>query len=513
MFAFAIWDARGHRLLLARDPIGIKPIYYGVFGNCFLFASELRTLLDTGFISRRMDRAGLLNYLNFGSLYDPITLVEGVSCLRPGHYLTWQKGTLQETKYWDLLEHRQGSSSNHSHASPAQRKKQEEEIFAAIEQSVSMQTVSDVPVGVFLSGGIDSSSLVGLLCGRGSQVSTFSIVFREADYNEAEYSRVVAKKFETDHHEILISQEEALKAIPRALEAMDQPTIDGFNTYLVSQATREAGIKVALSGLGGDELFAGYSSFKTVPRIEGFLRFWGGLPDLLKRSLASSLSAFASDTDQSRKLHAAIAPNSRVLHPYFLTRMLFTPERSDWLSHSRDQQATDRANASLAVELSRTEELDPINRVSYLESRCYMLNTLLRDSDVMSMAHGLEIRVPLIDHRLAEQLLALPGNWKMDSRTPKPLLVAALRGELPDEIVHRRKRGFTLPFEHWLCDELRAEVESTLRRIADGPLATLLNVHAVDRVWDDFLQGRTSWSRPWSLYVLQRWCELHTMTV
>jgi asparagine synthase (glutamine-hydrolysing) len=138
-----------------------------------------------------------------------------------------------------------------------------------------------------------------------------------------------------------------------------------------------------------------------------------------------------------------------------------------------------------------------------------MLNTLLRDSDVMSMAHGLEIRVPLIDYRLAQQLLALPGSWKMDSRTPKPLLVGALRGELPDEIVHRRKRGFTLPFEHWLRDELRAEVESTLRRIADGPLATLLNVHAVDRVWDDFLQGRTSWSRPWSLYVLQRWCELH----
>jgi asparagine synthase (glutamine-hydrolysing) len=460
-----------------------------------------------------MDRAGLLNYLNFGSLYDPIALVEGVSCLRPGHYLTWQKGTLQETKYWDLLEHRRQRSSNHLHASPAQRKSLEEEIFATIQQSVSMQTVSDVPVGVFLSGGIDSSSLVGLLSRCGSQVSTFSIIFREADYNEAEYSRLVAKKFETDHHEILISQEEALKAIPHALEAMDQPTIDGFNTYLVSQATREAGIKVALSGLGGDELFAGYSSFKTVPQMERFLRYWGRLSDFLKRPLANGFSTFASDTDQSRKLHAAIAPNSRVLHPYFLTRMLFTPEQSDLLSHSRDQQATDRVSASLVGELSRTESLDPINRVSYLESRCYMLNTLLRDSDVMSMAHGLEIRVPFIDHRLAEQLLALPGKWKMDGGTPKPLLVAALRGELPDEIVHRRKRGFTLPFEHWLRDELRAEVESTLRRIADGPLATLLNVHAVDRVWDDFLQGRTSWSRPWSLYVLQRWCELHAMTV
>jgi asparagine synthase (glutamine-hydrolysing) len=509
MFAFAIWDGQRHRLLLARDPMGIKPIYYGVFGKTFLFASELRTLLGTELVPRRLDRAGLLNYLNFGSLYDPITLVEGISCLRPGHYLMWENGTLRDAKYWDLLEHRQGSSSNHSHATPGQRKNHEEETFAAIEQSVSMQIISDVPVGVFLSGGIDSSSLVGLLSRCGSQVSTFSIVFSEADYSEAEYSRAVANKFGTDHHEMLISQEEALKAIPHALGAMDQPTIDGINTYLVSRATREAGIKVALSGLGGDELFAGYSSFKTVPQMERFSMYWGHLPNFLKRPLASSFSAFASDTDQSRKLAAVLAPNSRIIHSYFLTRMLFTPEQSDLLSHSRDQQVTDRANASLAVELSRTEELDPVNRVSYLESRCYMLNTLLRDSDVMSMAHGLEIRVPLIDYRLAQQLLALPGNWKMDSRTPKPLLVGALRGELPDEIVHRRKRGFTLPFEHWLRDELRAEVESTLRRIADGPLATLLNVHAVNRVWEDFLQGRTSWSRPWSLYVLQRWCELH----
>jgi asparagine synthase (glutamine-hydrolysing) len=509
MFAFAIWDGQRHRLLLARDPMGIKPIYYGVFGKTLLFASELRTLLGTGLIPRRMDCAGLLNYLTFGSLYDPITLVEGISCLRPGHYLMWENGALRDTKYWDLLENRQGSSSNHSHASPAQRKNQEEEIFAVIEQSVSMQTVSDVPVGVFLSGGIDSSSLVGLLSRRGSHVSTFSIVFREADYSEAEYSRLVAKKFETDHHEILVSQVEALKAIPHALKAMDQPTIDGFNTFLVSQATRAAGIKVALSGLGGDELFAGYSSFKTVPQMERFLRYWAGLPDLVKGSLASSFSAFASDTDQSRKFAAMLAPNSRVSHPYYLTRMLFTPEQSDSLSHSCSQQTIQRANACFFEELSRTGELDPINRVSYLESRCYMLNTLLRDSDVMSMAHGLEIRVPLIDHQLAEQLLTLPAKWKMDGGTTKPLLVAALRGELPQEIVHRRKRGFTLPFEHWLRDELRAEVESTLRRIADGPLATVLNGHAVNRIWNDFLRERTSWSRPWSLYVLQRWCELH----
>jgi asparagine synthase (glutamine-hydrolysing) len=180
--------------------------------------------------------------------------------------------------------------------------------------------------------------------------------------------------------------------------------------------------------------------------------------------------------------------------------------------HSRDPQILKRADASLIEELNRTAELDPVNRVSYLESRCYMLNTLLRDSDSMSMAHGIEIRVPLIDHELSERLFALPGAWKLGKHTPKRLLVGALNGDLPDEIVHRRKRGFTLPFEHWLKEELRAEVELVLRRISSGPLATLLDPLAVEKVWRDFLQGRTSWSRPWSLYILQCWCELHSMT-
>jgi asparagine synthase (glutamine-hydrolysing) len=192
--------------------------------------------------------------------------------------------------------------------------------------------------------------------------------------------------------------------------------------------------------------------------------------------------------------------------------MLFTLEQNDALLLSLDLHTVSRANAVLNEELSRTTELDPVNRVSYLESRCYMLNTLLRDSDFMSMAHGLEIRVPLIDHQLAEKLFALPGAWKLDGRTPKRLLVETLRGELPENIIHRRKRGFSLPFEHWLRDELRAEVETVLGRIASGPLAKLLNIQAVEKIWEDFLRGRTSWSRPWALYVLQRWCELHEVT-
>jgi asparagine synthase (glutamine-hydrolysing) len=164
------------------------------------------------------------------------------------------------------------------------------------------------------------------------------------------------------------------------------------------------------------------------------------------------------------------------------------------------------AEAGLRTTLQETWDLDPINRVSYLEARCYMLNTLLRDSDFMSMAHGLEIRVPLIDHRLANKAMQIPGSWKREAGTPKPLLVHALNGALPDSIVHRKKRGFTLPFEHWMKDSLRSEMERSCQSMAEGPLQNAINPSAAKQVWQDFLHGRTSWSRPWSLFVLQQWC-------
>jgi asparagine synthase (glutamine-hydrolysing) len=189
--------------------------------------------------------------------------------------------------------------------------------------------------------------------------------------------------------------------------------------------------------------------------------------------------------------------------------MLFMPGQRDLLLQDHDGTATRMAEASQCDRLRSAQALDSVNRVSYLESRCYMLNTLLRDADFMSMSQGLEVRVPLIDHRLAKAVLGLPGGWKLSS-TPKRLLVEALAGSLPDDIVHRPKRGFTLPFERWMRQELRSEIESVLgeRRICEGPLRQLLHANQVRQVWKDFLEGKTSWSRPWSLFVLQRWCEL-----
>jgi len=510
MFAFAIWDARQHRLFLARDPMGIKPLYFAQRDQYFLFASEVRTLLGTGLIPRRIDPAGLMNYLSFGSAYDPLTLIEGIHALPAGHMLTAQGTTVQQSRYWDLID----EDENKNPALSAQNQSRAlSELRPLLEESVRLQLVSDVPVGVFLSGGIDSSALVSVLSRDGVTPSTFSIAFQEAEFSESEYSRLVAKQFHTDHHEISVSQSDVLSSIPDALGAMDLPTMDGVNTFFVSRAARRAGVKVALSGLGGDEVFAGYSSFRTVPRMERFTQLWNSVPRMFRTPLASAFSALTPPSDQNRKLVSLARDNGQITHPYFLSRMLFTPDQRDRLFPLGGQAAGSAAASQQSV-LRRAFHLDPINRVSYLESRCYMLNTLLRDSDFMSMSQGLEVRVPLIDHVLAKTVLALPGQWKLN-RTPKELLVNALAGSLPNEIIHRPKRGFTLPFDHWMRAELRPEIQPVLnvKRIDDGPLRGLLDGHETARVWNDFLRRSVSWSRPWALYVLQRWCELNSVSV
>jgi len=509
MFAFAIWDSHRQHLFLARDPMGIKPLYYAHTPSFFVFASEVRSLLGTGLVARRIDPAGLANYLTFGSSYDPLTLIDGVHALPAGHSLVWKDGLVQQSPYWDLVDDPLSSAESGRPISTDERGVTDS-LRSLLEESVRMQLVSDVPVGVFLSGGIDSSALVSILSRSGVRPSTFSIVFKEADFSEAQHSRAVAAKFQTDHHEIEVSQLDVLAAVPDALRAMDLPTMDGVNTFFVSREARKAGVKVALSGLGGDEIFAGYSSFRTIPRVERITRSWKHLPAFGRAGLASVFGALAPDSDQNRKLELMMFDGGKGIHPYFVSRMLFVPEQRNLLLRDQNESALETAAAAQQDRLRRALCLDPVNRVSYLESRCYMLNTLLRDSDFMSMSQGLEVRVPLIDHQLAKTVLALPGKWKLNG-TPKKLLVNALEGSLPDEIIHRPKRGFTLPFEHWMRQELRPEIEPVLApdRINGGPLGGVLRGDEVQKVWQSFLRRTVSWSRPWSLFVLQRWSELY----
>jgi asparagine synthase (glutamine-hydrolysing) len=490
IFAFTLWDARRNVLFLARDPLGVKPLYYSQQGERFLFASEIRALLRTGLVPQKLDRNGLFTFLNFGSIYEPYTAVEGAKALPPGKCLIWERGRLLIESYWTLPATDSSNSRN-----------SEERVAPLIVESICSQTVSDVPVGVFLSGGIDSSAITAVLS-RSRPPATFSVVFRESEYNESAASRLIAQRFKTDHHEILCSAEEGIAASHDAVSSMDQPSIDGLNTFLICRKAKEAGIKVVLSGLGGDELFGGYRSFRSVPKMERFLSYWTRVP--AARGFADFLLGKKHGSDSQRKLHALTSENGNLVHPYFLTRALFTP--ADTRRLLPIQQSAEPI-ACLRHMVAETMNMDAVNRVSYLESRCYMLNTLLRDSDVMSMAHGVELRVPLIDPRLAECMFSVPGRRKLDKRVPKPLLVNAVEPDLPPEIIHRRKQGFTFPFERWLRDQAGSEVERSIRRIANGPLSGAIDSSAASQVWLDFQRGLRSWSRPWALHVLQKWCE------
>jgi asparagine synthase (glutamine-hydrolysing) len=265
-------------------------------------------------------------------------------------------------------------------------------------------------------------------------------------------------------------------------------------------------VKVALTGLGADEMFAGYSNFRRVPKMERFVRRFGRLPQFTRRPLAASIALFAGKSDRNRKLAEITGSEGSIVHPYFLARMLFGPAEREALFSAPDSQAARQfLDRALQESVTESQSLDPVNRVSYLESHFYMRNTLLRDSDFMSMAHGLELRVPFLDRALVEACFRIPGARKLKGDSPKSLLLASLGVELPREIVNRPKRGFTLPLERWLRGEMRQPVETAL--LGSGPNYASLNPNAVRNVWNRFLAGETSWSRPWSLFVLARWCE------
>jgi asparagine synthase (glutamine-hydrolysing) len=497
MFAFALWDCREQHLLLARDRLGVKPLYYHHAGDVLLFASELRALLATGLVEKRINDAGLVQYLSFGSVYDPETIISGIRSLRPGHYAICREGRVLERQYWTLP--RCPCSLTRPNETEVH-----EQLHVLLREATELRMISDVPVSIFLSGGIDSSALVSLVYESGrTDFHTFSVVFPEAAYSEAPYSRAVAQRFGTAHREVLVTEADALRHVLPAVACMDQPTIDGVNTYIISGAVRWHGFKVALSGIGADESFAGYSTFTSVPAIARFLKVSHRVPNPLRAMAARAVSLAWPRTDRARKLHMMLDTEGALAAAYAVARGLFPPAQREQLVSEISRETVQRALQPLQQSAEEAAALDPINQVCYLELRNYLGNTLVRDADIMGMAHGLEIRQPYLDHKLIEYLFSLPGHYKRGRKASKWLLTHSLREPLPPKITRRPKRGFILPFDRWLRTRMRDEVESVLH--AEDPAADFLRPAAVNAVWQDFLLGRTSWSRPWALYVLKRW--------
>lgn len=491
MFALAIWDNTNQNLLLARDPLGIKPLYYYVSKNHFVFASELRALLASGLVPRRLSAAGIDSYLANGSVESPLTIVDGVKQLLPGHYL---QVSLSEAKKLELSDTQFTSAKVESINSD--RDEAVARLRSELEESVRVHLVSDVPLGVFLSGGMDSSVLVALMGRLDHRPKTFSVVFDEAKFTEAPFSRAVAERFQTDHSEIRVDEDRLLALLPGAIAAIDQPTMDGINTYVVSQAVKKAGITVALSGLGGDELFAGYPSFRRAMKL-------ASISPLSKRVLraASGVGRVALNGSVRRHKFWQLANSDCTPEDvYRISRQLFS---NDFVARMTGRNGIHKTNGN-------HHSSDTVNAISRLELRGYMTNTLLRDTDVMSMAHSLEVRVPFVDTTVVDYVLSLPGEWKVGERN-KPLLADAVSDLLPPDFLARPKMGFTLPFEKWLQQSMRSEVSSVL---ADASSFTGLNPQAVEKVWNNFLQKprAVGWSRPWSLYVLAKWCENNGVT-
>ncbi len=520
MFAFALAETskstrRGNpRVLLARDRLGIKPLYYTLVDGSLIFASEVRSLLCCGRIEPRLSRTALQSYLLFGSVVEPMTLVEGIYSLPPGHRITISAAGrhtyVHPDPYWDFA----------SSASPALETRKQERgsatafLRSLLEETVASHLIADVPVGVFLSSGIDSTALVALAAKKNVALNTVTVVFPEQEFSEADLARRTAQRFGTHHRELPLSGSDMLARLGEAVGALDQPSMDGINTYFVSWAAHQAGLKVALSGLGGDEVFGGYSTFRSTPGAQSVASLAHTVPRGFRTAMASAAEGILGHfhtKDAHRKMAALWRDPNFLPHPYFYTRLLFTPAQVSGLLSGNGFDSPEPWKDWLEQTAQGSKQLDDFTAVSCLESRSYMVDTLLRDTDAMSMAHSLEVRVPFLDHALVEFVARLPGSIKRPDGRAKSLLVDALADLLPAEVVSQPKRTFTLPWEYWLRGALRKQVAAELQEIAP-PLKECLDAHYVGRVWKDFLKGQTSWSRVWSLFVLNRWAERHLVS-
>jgi len=523
MFAIAIWDARSSgtsgeaarraHIFLARDRLGIKPLYYAVADGALLFSSEVRSLLASGRLQPRLSPDSLEAYLTFGSVAEPSTLVEGIFSVPPGHCLAFSADAPpakpSPKSYWvysdAVLQHEGPKPKNFQEAA--------KQLRPLLEETVRDHLIADVPLGVFLSSGLDSTSLVALGSRFQSDLHTFTVVFPEQRFSEAKISRETAKRFKTRHQEILLAPDALVAQLEDAVKSLDQPTMDGLNTYFVSRAARQAGLKVALSGLGSDEIFGGYSTFVSTPRAAFVAGLGRWIPRPFRR-LTASVAVRIAAGDAVRKAAAAWRSPKDFPHAYYFTRLLFTPSRIRRLlapyfesnEYSKDREFPWRAR--MRETTRQAGLLDSFTSVSCLELQSYMVNTLLRDTDSASMANSLEVRVPFLDHRLVEFVGRLPKNTKYTPHVPKSLLVEALSDLLPDEVVGQSKRTFTLPWDVWLRGPLGVRLSQDLANLTPQ-LRQYLNPRAVRGAWQNFVIGQTNWSRPWSLFVLNEWVRHH----
>ncbi len=513
MFAFAFWDTQRRELLLARDPLGIKPLYVAHNPDpngewSLVFASEVRALLASGLLGKpRLHAQAAASVVWNGFVAGPDTAVEGVESLSPGQLRVFDaKGDQAVAEdFWTIP----------PFTEPGVR--DEEELARVLAESLRQHLASDVPLAVFLSGGIDSSVVANLAQKAAvGPVHTFTLAFEEKQYNEGPDARRIAQAIGTDHREVMLSESDFVSGLDAALDSLDQPTFDGLNSYYMSRAIRQAGFIVALVGTGGDELFGGYTTFRDLPVLQRYSRRLGWVPS---SALVAAAKVAAMALQPSR---GAVRPQTRwaklpdmmrrrddLLSLYQLSYALFLPDFQDELLAGSTEVLVDGLPSRLRARLDEeTRGRSALSAISIMEQRVFLGERLLRDNDAASMAASIEQRLPLVDQVLFENVGRLDDGVRYDPIRKKALLRRiGLRG-LDPALFDRPKSGFVLPFDRWIRHGLGKVMDQTMRD-PEAVRSAGLNPDPVRRLWEAFLARAPGlyWSRVWAIFVLIRWCQ------
>jgi len=501
MFAFAIWDVRAEKLLLARDRLGIKPLYYAAIGDKLIFASEIKALLASGFVPRKLDPAGMRSFLQLGHIPAPWTAIHNVTPLEPGHIGIWRHGILRTQSYWMLP----SSTDEYDVASPEDVAAKLRDLLLA---SSRQQLMADVPIALFLSGGTDSAVLGSLMQHAGAdRITALTIGFEEKSFDESASSERTADLLGISRQVIQLPASQMAESLHHAFWAMDQPTVDGLNAYWISRAAAGAGFKVALSGQGGDELFGGYQSLAWFDRFSHLAGYLRPIPHIAGRGLFDHRDF----PFRWRKLSYLVGADDPFVAAQLAVRVLFLERDVHQLLSPAlaATNGTSEAATHIAAWARETVGQDLQERVAFLDFPAHLEARLLRDGDAMSMAHSLEVRPVLLDHAVVEYVMRLPLSLRLQK---KRLLFNAMQGILPPallaELRDRPKRTFTFPFARWLGNDLRETISAVFapHRLA---AAGVLEPSAVNHLWQRYLRNPESvgWSRLWSVFVLASWCE------
>jgi len=502
MFAFAIWDANKKKLVLARDRIGIKPLHYIILNNKLLFGSEIKSILQDADVKREVNLKALHHFLAFEYVPAPETMFKGIKKLLPGHMLIYEKGNVSLKKYWDL------KFTNHNKQPIAYYSDQ---IYELLKKTVERRLISDVPLGAFLSGGIDSSSIVGLMTELMDEpVKTFSIGFEEQSYNELKYARIIAEHFETEHYEEIIAPD-AVNLVNKIIHYLDEPFADVsvFPTYLVSELARKH-VTVVLSGDGGDEQFAGYDWY-VASKLDEYYR---KAPVVLKNGITKIIQKLPSSSQKKgfvnilqRFVEGSSLPvdGRHIRWQYFITDKergyLYTKNLNN---ESHNLNSFDVINNYYL----RDNTNDKLSKEQYVDIKMYLPDDILVKVDRMSMANSLEARVPFLDHEFVEFLATIPSDLKLHGLTTKYILKKTMSRLLPKEIIYREKRGFSIPMKNWLRDELRnltLEVLSEKKVKENG----YFKYDYVNKIMQQHLEGkRNNAHQLWALMTFELWHEM-----